>query len=303
MLDLRWLWFYYVASIWGKFVGLCCHIPIPTFLRPLVIHAYAIYTKSRLYEAKKDVSEFRTIHEFFTREIKPRPVDRASPLVAPVDGTVACHMALSDENGWRVEQVKGVTYRLEEVLGLDRDEAEDLKRRKLYAMTIHLPVSECHCFRSPADWRVTHRLHIPGTMSDLAAKNVWRKPVGVLHNERVVLCGEWQYGKFYFVPIGSAKVGSIRLNFDEKLQTNYIGERRRKEEPDECMKTVHYTDRDIQARRKDFCGGGVELSRGQQFGYFEGGSAFVVVFEYRDGKPRFCSSPPQFVLYGNALIE
>jgi len=301
--NLRWLWFFYVASVWGKLVGLICHIPIPKFLRPFIITAYGNYSKSRMYESTQKMDEFENIHQFFVREIKARPIDRLSPLVAPVDSTVACYTKLSDANGWRVEQVKGITYKLEEVLGLSPRESAELKTRSLYSMTIHLPASECHRFRSPADWKVKNRLHIPGVMYELNSKNVWRKPVGILHNERVVLEGEWQHGKFFFVPIGSAKVGSIRLYFDQQLKTNYIGETFRKEERDETMKTVHYTDRSMEAREKHL-GGGVELKKGEEFGCFEGGSAFVIVFEYpADRQPQWCTSPPQFVLYGNRLIE
>lgn len=53
----------------------------------------------------------------------------------------------------------------------------------------------------------------------------------VFYNEHVVLQGDWQYGKFYFVAFGSSTVGSSIINFDPTLRTNVLGETWRKEEP------------------------------------------------------------------------
>lgn len=75
---------------------------------------------------------------------------------------------------------------------------------------------------------------------------------GVFYNERVVLEGEWRHGKFFFVPVGSRVVGSIVIDFDKRLRTNYLGESFRKEEPGERFKTVSMEKMKMRARVLDF---------------------------------------------------
>jgi phosphatidylserine decarboxylase precursor len=294
---LQILLYYYVASIVGKILGLFAHIYIPRPLRPLIIGWYSWKTSSRHWEAVKPLTEFNNIFEFFTREVRPRPI-ADSELVAPVDCAILNVGELSKVD-WRIEQIKGITYPVEDVLGLHKEELEEFKNLKgLQFVAIHLPISECHRFRSPVDWHVTKRTHIPGTMFDLAHGNLFHHPL-VFYNERVVLEGTWKYGKFYFIAFGSAKVGSIKINFDAKLTTNFIGESFRKEEKGEVFKALKFNGLKTHARVKDI--DNVHLKKGEEFGHFQGGSAFALVFQH--DRIRWCVSPPQYMMYGNPLCE
>jgi len=225
-------YYYFVASVIGKITSFFAHLYIPETLRPIIIRWYAWYSSSRTYEMTKSFSDYKSISEFFTREIKRRPIDQISDLVAPVDCTILSAGRL-DERDYKIEQIKGIEYPMEEILGLDEGEAQELRNssKPLYYVSIHLPVSECHRFRSPTTWEVKRRVHIPGTMFNLGERDLFNK-YGVFFNERVVLEGEWLHGKFFFVPVGAKKVGSVVLNFDKKLKTNFIGESFRKEEED-----------------------------------------------------------------------
>jgi len=299
---LKYFWGYFLASVLGKMESFLSHMPLPRFLRSPILHAYASYTGSRVYEMNKPISEYPSISSFFIREIKARPIDTQSELVAPVDCTILSAGRL-EEKAYKIEQVKGIDYPMQEILGLSQEEAEELtgSEKPLYYLSIHLPVSECHRFRSPADWVVKRRTHVPGTMLDLSKKNMFGVS-GVLYNERVVLEGEWAHGKFFFVPVGSRVVGSIVIDFDKRLRTNYIGESFRKEEEGEVFKEVGMDKRKTRARALDY-GEGVRLRKGQEFGRFEGGSAFVAVFQHPDPHLAFTFDPPQFLLYGNALVR
>jgi len=295
---------YYLASIYGKLVSFLCHLRIPRLLRPWVIRWYAWKTAAKTYEMKKSFSEYPSISSFFIREIKKRPIDPFSPIVAPVDCTILSAGRL-DTRGYKIEQVKGIDYKMHEILGLDTQEAEALKDsdKYLYYMSIHLPVSECHIFHSPVDWIVKRRTHVPGTMFDLATWDLFNQR-GVLYNERVVLEGEWEHGKFFFVPIAASVVGDIKLKFDPQLNTNVIGESFRAEEKGERFKNLKMDWWNVRARRMDYVkerGKGIYLRKGEEFGHFEGGSAFVAVFQHPDPDFRFTVDPPQFTLYGNPL--
>jgi len=295
----------HVLSAYGKLIGYLCRIHIPRPLRKPLLQFYAWYTSSRTYEMKKGLEEYRTLHEFFIREIKERPIDAVHELVAPVDCTVTATGRLSPDNDWKITQIKGIDYPLEHILGCEPNDPkiQSLKMKdNVFFCTIHLPPNECHRFRSPADVVFKRRTLIPGTMFELNSNNLFRHP-HVLYNERVILEGKWQYGNFYFIPFGSKTVGSIVLDFDKSLKTNVIFEKLRKEEPDEKLVPYNNFGVDTQAHIKDYPGEGIHLKKGQEFGHFEGGSAFVVIFEHQNPKFEFSVQAPQYILYGNALCN
>ncbi|KAK1883405.1 Phosphatidylserine decarboxylase proenzyme mitochondrial [Dissostichus eleginoides] len=108
----------------------------------------------------------------------------------------------------QVEQVKGVTYSLEHFLGPQRGRSQDASRsfqdlllsspqNDLFHVVVYLAPGDYHCFHSPADWRELFCL-----------------------NERVALSGQWQHGFFSLTAVGATNVGSIRVYFDQDLQTN-----------------------------------------------------------------------------------
>ncbi|CEG19341.1 phosphatidylserine decarboxylase, partial [Ceraceosorus bombacis] len=62
-----------------------------------------------------DLSHYKSLGEFFYRELKDgvRTIEEA-PVVSPADGTV---LHFGTIQGRRVEQVKGITYSLDALLG------------------------------------------------------------------------------------------------------------------------------------------------------------------------------------------
>lgn len=294
--------YYYLARVYSKVAGYLAHLYIPKLfgLRRIIIGCYAWMTNARLYESVKKLDEFENIYDFFTRDIHPRIISDAE-FVAPVDGIILSVGKLQETN-WMVNQVKDMMkYPVRDILGLNFEEFNDLKKlENLNYISIQLPVSECHRFRSPVDWIVRKRIHIPGMMYDLNQKNLFNLK-GVLYNERVILEGEWKYGKFYFIALGSYKVGSVQIYFDQSLRTNVIGETWRKEESDEVFKEeTNLNGITTVARMKEFKES-VKLKKGEEFGHFAGGSAFVIVFQHDSVETAV--EPPQFILYGNPLIK
>lgn len=180
--------YYYLFSFYSKAFGILAHIPIPKILRRWIIGWYARRIGSRAYESVKPLEEFGSIYEYFIREIRPRPIDERD-LVSPVDGIILCHGGLQEE-GWQVRQIKQITYPVEDILGYSLSELKEFKKlQHLHFLTIQLPVSECHRFRSPVDWTIRRRTHIPGTMFDLGINSLFNK-AGVFYNERVILEGK-----------------------------------------------------------------------------------------------------------------
>jgi hypothetical protein len=88
------------------------------WFRPFGFKLYARIFGCNLDEMKEqDLTAYKSLGEFFYRELAPglRPV-AAAPLVSPADGTVLHFGQVTD---FRVEQVKGLTYSLDALLGAD----------------------------------------------------------------------------------------------------------------------------------------------------------------------------------------
>ena len=91
---------------------------IPRWARRLIFGTYCRIYQVNLDEAiESDLTQYPTLNEFFRRKLKPecRPIDQNADLVVPCDGKVLHCGVITDEN--QVEQVKGMTYTLNEFLG------------------------------------------------------------------------------------------------------------------------------------------------------------------------------------------
>ncbi|KAI8984017.1 phosphatidylserine decarboxylase-domain-containing protein [Mycotypha africana] len=104
-----------MSRLWGAFNSLT----IPTPLRPMGYKFYSWIFGCNLEEMKNpDLYSYPNLSAFFYRELKDgaRPIAQDAPLVSPSDGKVL-HFGLVQ--GQDIEQIKGVTYRLDALLGND----------------------------------------------------------------------------------------------------------------------------------------------------------------------------------------
>lgn len=103
-----------LSYYWGRFN----EIPLPRFLRVPGFKLYSWIFGVNLDEVEKPLEEYRNLAEFFYRNLKPgaRPIDpRPNVVVSPADGKVLQFGEVRD--GGEVEQVKGMTYSLDALLG------------------------------------------------------------------------------------------------------------------------------------------------------------------------------------------
>ncbi|WWD02298.1 phosphatidylserine decarboxylase [Kwoniella europaea PYCC6329] len=115
-----------LSQLWGYLNGLV----LPVWFRPFGFKLYATIFGCNLDEVPKDLKEYESLGDFFYREMKEgqRPVADA-PMVSPADGRV---LHFGEIVGSRVEQVKGITYSLEALLGSDSSlhgEAKSIPRK------------------------------------------------------------------------------------------------------------------------------------------------------------------------------
>ncbi|ORX50134.1 phosphatidylserine decarboxylase [Hesseltinella vesiculosa] len=105
-----------MSRLWGAFNSLT----IPTSLRPTGFKLYSWIFGCNLEEMKNpNLYTYPNLSAFFYRELKDgaRPLAE-STLVSPSDGRVL-HFGKVEER--EIEQIKGVTYSLDALLGLDED--------------------------------------------------------------------------------------------------------------------------------------------------------------------------------------
>jgi phosphatidylserine decarboxylase len=212
------------------------------------IALWRLFSELDLSEAK--TTHFKSLHDCFTRELKPgaRPIDMdPAHLVSPCDGLVG---GCGTIDKGTLLQAKGFLYPLSELLA-DAQLAQYYEGGQ-YA-TLRLTSSMYHRFHAPADCRVEQVNYISGdawNVNPIALKRVDRL---FCKNERAVIRCRLASGQLLtLVPVAAILVASIRLRFlDVLLHLRYRGP------------NVIPCDAAVQ--------------RGEEMGWFEHGSTIIVL--------------------------
>ena len=240
-----------------RFMGWFSKIENPQ-VRDVSIACWRMFSDLDLSEAKK--LEFTSLHDCFTRELKPglRPSDPdPSIVVSPSDGIIGAHGRIADTE---LFQIKGAPYSLLDLLG---DPALVEQHRNGRFLTLRLTSSMYHRFHAPYDATIKRVTFIHGdvwNVNPIALKRVERL---FCKNERAVLRTRLSTGEaLTLVPVAAILVASIRLHFlDVTLNAQSRGP----------------VDFACFARVK----------KGDELGWFEHGSTIIVLapesFEFADG--------------------
>ena len=239
-----------------RFMGWFSKIENP-IVRDASIACWRMFSDLDLREAKK--SEFKSLHDCFTRELKPglRPPDPdPSVVVSPSDGIIGAHGAIEDTE---LFQIKGASYSLLDLLGDPK--LVDAHRNGRF-VTLRLTSSMYHRFHAPHDCRIQQVTFISGdtwNVNPIALKRIERL---FCKNERAVIqtrlvCGE----ALTLVPVAAIMVASIRLH---------------------CLDIVL----NAQTRGPSVFPCETSVRKGDELGWFEHGSTIIVLapdhFEFCD---------------------
>ncbi len=191
-----------------RFMGWFSKIENP-FVRDASIACWRLFSDLDLSEAKK--TQFKSLHDCFTRELRPglRPVDPdPSAVVSPSDGIVGAHGRIQDTE---LFQIKGAPYSLLDLLG---DPALVERHRNGRFLTLRLTSSMYHRFHAPYDGRIERVTFVHGdvwNVNPIALKRVERL---FCKNERAVIETRLSTGEaLTLVPVAAILVASIRLHF------------------------------------------------------------------------------------------
>jgi len=184
------------------------------------IALWRLFSELDLGEAAR--SRFDSLHDCFTRELKPgaRPIDEdPAMLTSPCDAAVGAHGDVIDG---AVIQAKGFPYPLLDLLA-----DEELVRyyRGGHFATLRLTSGMYHRFHAPYDCRIEQINYISGdtwNVNPIALRRIERL---FCKNERAVIRCRLPSGALVtLVPVAAILVASIRLKFaDVRLHLRYRG--------------------------------------------------------------------------------
>jgi phosphatidylserine decarboxylase len=228
------------------FMGWFSKIENPVVCR-LSIAVWRLFTDLDLHDAK--LSKFKSLHECFTRELKPgaRQVDeRADIMASPCDAIVG---ACGTVQAGSVLQAKGFPYRLTDLFGLPH-------RATAFEggtyVTLRLTSAMYHRFHAPADACIEHVSYISGDTWNVNPIALRRIADLFCRNERAVINLRLANGlPVAVVPVAAILVASIRLHFlNVLLHLRWQGPN------------------DMPCK--------VDVKKGQELGWFEHGSTIIV---------------------------
>ncbi len=245
-----------VSWLFGCFASIKC----PRFWVRFVVKTFANLYKINLNEAAKDLNEFTSLNDFFTRQLKPGIRDIQSGVVHPADSVLTQH---GQVNEGALVQAKGKTYLLKDFLQMD-----PLFKRFLngYFFTYYLCPTDYHRVHSPVDGNVTDVQYIPGKLWPVNAWSVGAIKDLFAVNERVVSIIETPQGACALVMVGATNVGKMTLAFDPDICTNKFWNR------NILSKKYHPPQK---------------IKKGDEFGTFHMGSTVIMVYEksfFKDAK-------------------
>ena len=242
-----------------RFMGWFSRIEQP-LVRDLSIAAWRLFCEVDLSDAQE--ARFPSLHAAFVRALRTdaRPID-ADPaiLTSPCDAILGAHGRI--EAG-RLYQIKGLSYRLADLLGGDEGLAQS-HEGGAYA-TLRLTAGMYHRFHAPHDLRVESVRHIWGDTWNVNPIALKRVEALFCRNERAVIrLAVAEAGHAVtLVPVAAILVAGLRLGFlPEGAALRRSGGR-----------TLATSAR---------------LGKGAEMGWFEHGSTLVVLapagFEMRPG--------------------
>jgi len=230
-----------------RFIGWLSRVEHP-LVRVPSIAVWKFFSGADLRDAR--AARFRSLHDCFTRELRPgaRPI-AADPavLVSPCDAIVG---ARGTVHAGTMLQAKGSSYAIGELLA---DAALAARHEGCAYLTLRLTAGMYHRFHAPGDCRVARVTHVAGDVWNVNPPAVQRVARLYCRNERAVLHARLpDDAPLTLVAVGAVLVASIRLHCLPGFpRLRYSG--------------VEAVDCDARYRR------------GDELGWFELGSTIIVV--------------------------
>jgi phosphatidylserine decarboxylase len=239
-----------------RFMGWFSKIENP-LIRDLSIACWRLFSDLDLSEARK--THFKSLHDCFTRELKPGlrpPNPDPGIVVSPCDAIIGAFGAIADG---KLFQIKGAPYSLLDLVG-DPKLVEAHRNGRF--VTLRLTSSMYHRFHAPYDCKIDQVTFISGDTWNVNPIALKRIESLFCKNQRAVIRTRLETGEaLTLVPVAAILVASIRLHFLEVLLN-------------------------AQSRGPTIFPCDVRVRKGEELGWFEHGSTIIVLaphdFEFCD---------------------
>jgi phosphatidylserine decarboxylase len=262
-----------ISAAFGQFASKS----FPPFLQKMINKTYTASMRVDLNEFNAPES-YPTLNALFTRRLqKARTIESAqTQFISPCDSFITAQGVIEEHCAL---QIKGHTYRVNDLLGDYCSLATKQKLEKGHYINFYLSPKDYHRYHVPIDMRIAKAVHIPGHLYPVNV--TWlRKVEGLFcENERVILeCYTEDAKLFYMVFVGALNVGKMCFTFDKTIQTNAKA----------SLQQYYMYDN-------------LWMKKGQELGHFEMGSTIVMLFEKESFKTHVSQDAP--IRFGMPLGE
>ncbi|MBN1249105.1 MAG: phosphatidylserine decarboxylase [Anaerolineae bacterium] len=232
-------------------------IPLARFLRWPLLSLFSRVLGIDLAEAERPLRDYRSVHDFFVRRLKPdaRPMPPdADAVCCPADGRI---VEIGQATAGKVMNVKGMGFALSDLLA--NNEAAQFLEGGPY-LIVHLSPGDYHRVHAPVRGHVVAWHHVPGRLFSVNKANLRREPGLFARNERLVTIVHGDsVGPCACVLVAAFGVGDITLSCDAEVRTH----------------ARRFSDGSVRAKRFS---SPPHVHKGEELGIFHLGSTVIVVF-------------------------
>ena len=196
-----------VSRIFGRFAS----YQFPSAFQKFINAAYV-----RIFDISLDefapASSYASLNALFTRSLsQPRVInDYPDGLIAPTDSLITQIGKTDDKSAL---QIKGMAYSMEELL-------EQKLEKELYYVNFYLSPKDYHRYHAPCDMEIYEVRYFGGALLPVNFPSLKKNSNLFVRNERVVVVAKTSHQWLYFIAVGALNVGSIVMNFDNRIHTN-----------------------------------------------------------------------------------
>ncbi|OPX27869.1 MAG: phosphatidylserine decarboxylase [Campylobacteraceae bacterium 4484_166] len=199
-----------ISNIFDKFANK----KFPKFIQNIINSSYVKLLALDMREFRP-ANSYETLNQLFTRElVEDRKFDQTNnTYISPADSFVSAQGEITKNISY---QIKGMSYKLDELLTIDDDKLDGGR-----FMNFYLSPKDYHRYHSPYDFKLLKLIHITGKLYPVNFRYLNKKEDLFIQNERVVaVCETAKNQKFYMVFVGALNVGKMVFDVEPKIETN-----------------------------------------------------------------------------------
>jgi phosphatidylserine decarboxylase len=199
----------FIAQITGKLAK----SSFSKFLIPKFAKIYGI----RIEEAEKEIHEYTSLNDFFTRRLKQgmRVLDaNEQRLLSPVDARIT---GMGNIEAGQIVNVKGQDYTIKDLLN---QSPRTVNYKNGYYFVLYLSPTDYHRIHAPISGKIIEKDHVPGRVYPVNAFALRHMPKVLSRNERLIsyIHNSSTGGEVAVVKVGALNVSSIQYTDRDKVQ-------------------------------------------------------------------------------------